>query len=77
VAGAAPTTERYVKNGLVFASRGGTELNPGNIRRGFRRVVENAGLNPGDWTPREPRHSFVSLLSDSGAPVERSRFWSA
>jgi integrase len=22
------------------------------------------------WTPRELRHSFVSLLSDSGIPVE-------
>ncbi len=24
------------------------------------------GLNPADWTPRELRHSFVSLLSDAG-----------
>ena len=23
-----------------------------------------------DWTPREMRHSFVSLLSDSGVPIE-------
>ena len=28
------------------------------------------GLNPSEWTPRELRHSFVSLLSDSGVPVE-------
>ena len=63
--------ERWTDNDLVFASRVGTELNPGNVRRGFRRVVENAGLNPTDWTPRELRHSFVSLLSDSGMPVEK------
>jgi integrase len=24
----------------------------------------------GAWTPREMRHSFVSLLSDSGVPIE-------
>jgi integrase len=33
-------------------------------------VVEAAGLDPGDWTPRELRHSFVSLLSDAGVPIE-------
>ncbi|GLY36422.1 hypothetical protein Amsp01_024460 [Amycolatopsis sp. NBRC 101858] len=29
-----------------------------------------AGLEPKDWTPRELRHSFVSLLSDSGLTIE-------
>lgn len=29
-----------------------------------------AGLEPKDWTPRELRHSFVSLLSDAGLLVE-------
>jgi integrase len=33
-------------------------------------VVKTAGLNPDDWTPRELRHSFVSLLSDSGVSLE-------
>jgi integrase len=28
------------------------------------------GLNPKDWTPRELRHSFVSLLSDNGVRLE-------
>lgn len=36
----------------------------------FRKVVKSAGLDPGQWTPRELRHSFVSLLSDAGVPVE-------
>jgi len=28
------------------------------------------GINPGDWTPRELRHSVVSLLSDNGLPID-------
>jgi integrase len=63
--------ERCTDKDLVFASRVGTELNPGNVRRAFRRVAEAAGLNGQEWTPRELRHSFVSLLSDSGVPVEK------
>ncbi len=27
-------------------------------------------MNAGEWTPRELRHSFVSLLSDHGITVE-------
>ncbi len=27
-------------------------------------------MDAGEWTPRELRHSFVSLLSDSGIPLE-------
>jgi len=56
---------------LVFASRTGTELDAANVRRAFRKVTAAAGLNPADWTPRELRHSFVSLLSDAGVPVEK------
>jgi integrase len=43
----------------------------GNVRRSFRRVTEAAGLNPGDWTPREVRHSFASLMSDAGVPIAK------
>lgn len=55
----------------MFASRVGTALDAGNVRRAFRTVTAAAGLNPADWTPRELRHSFVSLLSDAGVPVEK------
>ena len=48
----------------------GTPLDAHNVRRSFRRVVAAAGLAPTAWTPREMRHSFVSLLSDSGVPIE-------
>jgi integrase len=27
--------------------------------------------NPTEWTPRELRHSFVSVLSDAGVPLEQ------
>src|SRR5215204_1236046 len=33
-----------------------------------RRIVAAAGLDPPLWTPRELRHSFMSLLSSSGVP---------
>ena len=44
---------------------------PHNVLRAFRPVVARAGLDPRDWTPRELRHSFVSLLSDSGVSIEQ------
>jgi integrase len=55
--------------GLVFTSKVGTALDAANVRRQFRRVVRLAGLDPTRWTPRELRHSFVSL-SDSGVSLE-------
>jgi integrase len=58
-------------DGLVFATRNGTELAAGNVRRSFRRVVAAAGLDPASWTPRELRHSFVSLMSLHGVTVEQ------
>lgn len=55
---------------LVFASRTGTALDAHSVRRSFRRVVHAAGLDASGWTPREVRHSFVSMLSDSGVLPE-------
>lgn len=62
---------RWQQNDLVFSSAVGTELDAANVRRAFRKVVEKAGLVAKDWTPRELRHSFVSLLSDNGVPIEQ------
>jgi integrase len=54
---------------LVFASAVGTPLDDHNVRRQFRKITEAAEL--GDtWVPRELRHTFVSLLSAHGVPVE-------
>ncbi|OIV37856.1 site-specific integrase [Mangrovactinospora gilvigrisea] len=61
--------ERWAENDLVFASTVGTPLDASHVRRGFRAIVKRAGLAP-EWTPRELRHSFVSLLSDHGIPLE-------
>ncbi|HXA62869.1 MAG TPA: tyrosine-type recombinase/integrase [Streptosporangiaceae bacterium] len=63
--------DAWENNDLVFATRTGRKLSAGNVRREFRRVITKAGLVGTDWTPRELRHSFVSLLSDSGMPVEQ------
>lgn len=63
--------ERWEDLGLVFSTRTGGQLAAGNVRRAFRLIAEDAGLEPQQWTPRELRHSFVSLLSDSGVPIEQ------
>jgi integrase len=55
---------------LVFGTRNGTKMSAGNVRREFRRVITRADLVATDWTPREMRHSFVSVLSDDGMALE-------
>ena len=63
--------ERWRESCLVFTTALGTAMDAANVRRDFRCAL---GLVPGldskDWTPRELRHSFVSLLFDAGVPVE-------
>jgi integrase len=54
---------------LVFTTSIGTALAAGNVRRMFRDVCKRAGIGE-DWTPRELRHSFVSLMSDRGISTE-------
>jgi integrase len=54
---------------LVFASTLGTPLDDHNVRRQFRKITQSAGLGS-TWVPRELRHTFVSLLSAHGVPVE-------
>ncbi|GAA4051192.1 tyrosine-type recombinase/integrase [Nonomuraea soli] len=61
---------RWTDQGLVFASLVGTELDSHNVRRAFRLIIAKTDLDPTKWTPRELRHSFVSLLSDQGIPLE-------
>ncbi len=53
----------------MFASRVGTPLSANNVIRAFRRIMVKAGLGP-NWAPRDMRHTFVSVLSASGVPVE-------
>jgi integrase len=60
----------YDEQALVFCTSNGTALDSANVRRMFRAICADAGLEPGEWTPRELRHSFVSLMSEAGVPLE-------
>ncbi|WP_230207843.1 tyrosine recombinase XerC [Microlunatus sp. Gsoil 973] len=56
---------------LVFTTGLGTEMDSANVRRDFRHALRLVpGVDPNEWTPRDLRHSFVSLLSDAGVPIE-------
>jgi hypothetical protein len=62
---------RWHDSGLVFTTKFGTALDAADVRRDFRTAMRGAeGMNPKDWTPRELLHSFVSLLSDNGLPID-------
>jgi integrase len=62
---------RWREHGLVFTTKVGTALDPSRVRRDFRAAIKGAeGIDAAEWTPRELRHSFVSLLSDHGLPLE-------
>jgi integrase len=56
-------------HGLVFASAVGTPLDAANVRREFRKITEAARLGA-DWAPRDLRHTFISLMSADGVPIE-------
>ncbi|MFI8343095.1 tyrosine-type recombinase/integrase [Streptomyces sp. NPDC085639] len=63
--------DQWTEKRLVFSSATGTELDSTNVRRAFRQAITGAeGVDAKEWTPRELRHSFVSLLSDNGVPLE-------
>ena len=69
------TKERLAAGGqwsdddFVFATRTGSALDAANVRREFKAACKAAKIGE-HWTPRELRHSFVSLMSSSGVPVE-------
>ena len=59
------------EHGLVFASKVGALHDPSHVRRDLRLAIRDAGgVHAEEWTPRELRHSFVSLLSDHGLSLE-------
>jgi site-specific recombinase XerC len=61
--------ETWQDNDLVFCTRNGKPLAAGNVRRAFRSITMAAGIGE-DWTPRELRHTFVSIMSDNDVPIE-------
>lgn len=57
--------------GYVFTDTIGGQLDVNNVRRDFRVALKGVpGIDETQWTPRELRHSFVSLLSDAGMRIE-------
>ncbi len=63
--------DRWEENGLVFHSAVGRQLDSSHVRRALRTALAAApGIDPAEWTPRELRHSFVSILSDRWVPLE-------
>jgi integrase len=58
-------------SGLVFVSATGDRLDKDTVLRAFRKVAALAGLDSARWTPRELRHTFVSVLSDDEMPLEK------
>lgn len=60
---------RWQDNDLVFTTGTGTALDAANVRKMFRAVCRLAGVGD-QWTPRELRHSFVSVMSQAGMAVE-------
>jgi integrase len=61
--------ELWHDTSLVFTTSEGTMLDQHNIRRQFRIITKAAGLGE-NWVPRELRHTFVSIMSAGGVPVE-------
>jgi integrase len=59
----------WSEHDLVFSTGAGGALDAANVRRQFKAACKAAKIE-GTWTPRELRHSFVSLMSSSGVPVE-------
>ncbi len=59
----------WQETGLVFTTALGTQLDAADVRRLLRTMCRKAGIGE-DWTPRELRHTFVSLLSDDGMAIE-------
>jgi integrase len=61
--------EEWENSDLVFCTPTGKPLDAANVRRAFRLITKKAGLGVA-WTPRELRHSFVSIMSDRDVPIE-------
>jgi integrase len=57
-------------HGLVFTDEIGRPLSSVSARTRFRRVLEKVdGIKAADWTPRELRHTFVSVLDAHDVPT--------
>jgi integrase len=55
---------------IVFGDGAGAPKWPQDVRGSFKTLCGRAGVGK-DWTPREQRHTFVVVLSDSGVDIEQ------
>ena len=53
----------------MFTNHAGAALDAGNVRKMFKRICAEAGVGD-NWTPRELRTTFVSLMSHQGVSIE-------
>jgi integrase len=60
----------WADHGLIFASEGGSPLDPSNVRRSFRRIAQKAGIDAN--FPYLLRHTAVSLMLDAGATIDEA-----
>ena len=61
--------ELWQEHDLVFCRGDGTPLDRWYVRKEFQKITRAARLG-GAWTPRELRHSFVSILSAHDVRLE-------
>ena len=61
--------EMWQEHDLVFCREDGTPLDRWHVRKEFQKITRAARLG-GAWTPRELRHSFVSILSAHDVRLE-------
>jgi integrase len=63
--------EDWEDNDLVFCTGLGRPLDRGNVGRAFKLICKRAGVeDAGKRVPYEMRHTYASLVSDSGMPAE-------
>ena len=61
--------ELWQEHDLVFCREDGTPLDRWHVRKEFGKITKAAQLGP-EWSPRELRHSFVSILSAHDVRIE-------
>ena len=61
--------ELWHEHDLVYCREDGTRLDRWQVRKEFQKITKAARLGEA-WTPRELRHSFVSILSAHDVRLE-------
>jgi integrase len=57
----------WKEHGLIFTTSNGTHIHPRNLLRDFKKLLQDAGLNPIRF--HDLRHTAASLLLNQGIPV--------